>query len=176
MYLLYFLLLTLSIYFLLFLLFLFFFLLLIFYTFYQFSFLFAYKFEKINISTFLQHLVFSTLKNTQTNSLLFLDKTFLTFYTVVKPSIYQYCSASYITTLPPSAYLPVLLSGILLDFSMGNLILRWASHLDAFSVYPFHTQLLSHAIGMTTDTPSVCPSWSSRTKDSSFQISFACDR
>ena len=23
--------------------------------------------------------------------------------------------------------------------SMGYLILRWASHLDAFSVYPFHT-------------------------------------
>ena len=59
---------------------------------------------------------------------------------------------------------------------MRYLILGGASHLDAFSVYPFHTQLLSHAIGMTTDTPSVCPSWSSRTKDSSLQISYACDR
>ena len=59
---------------------------------------------------------------------------------------------------------------------MRYLILGWASHLDAFSVYPFHTQLLSRATGATTDTPSVCPSWSSRTKDSSLQISSACDR
>ena len=59
---------------------------------------------------------------------------------------------------------------------MRYLILGWASHLDAFSVYPFHTQLLSRATGVTTDTPSVCPSWSSRTKDSSLQISCACDR
>ena len=59
---------------------------------------------------------------------------------------------------------------------MRYLILRWASHLDAISVYPFHTWLLSRATGVTTDTPSVCPSWSSRTKDSSSQISSACDR
>ena len=59
---------------------------------------------------------------------------------------------------------------------VGYLILGWASHLDAFSVYPFHTWLLSRATGVTTDKPSVCPSWSSRTKDSSLQISSACDR
>ena len=35
---------------------------------------------------------------------------------------------------------------------MGYLILRGASRLDAFSVYPFQTWLLGHAIGMTTDT------------------------
>ena len=56
---------------------------------------------------------------------------------------------------------------------MGYLILRGASRLDAFSVYPFPTWLLSHAIGMTTDTPEVSPSRSSRTKDSSSQISSA---
>ena len=64
----------------------------------------------------------------------------------------------------------------LLDYSMRYLILWRVSHLDAFSVYPFQTWLLSYATGVTTDAPSVCPSWSSRTKDSSTQISYACDR
>ena len=59
---------------------------------------------------------------------------------------------------------------------MGYLILEWASHLDAFSVYPFHTWLHSYALGNTTVAPSVCPSWSSRTRDRSPQISYACDR
>ena len=59
---------------------------------------------------------------------------------------------------------------------VGYLILGWASHLDAFSVYPFHTQLHSYATGVTTVAPSVCSSWSSRTKDNSLQISCACDR
>ncbi|RGI33655.1 hypothetical protein DXB91_12990 [Coprococcus sp. OM06-34AC] len=56
---------------------------------------------------------------------------------------------------------------------MGYLILRGASRLDAFSVYPCQTWLLCHAFGKTTDTPEVCPSRSSRTKDSSSQISYA---
>ena len=55
----------------------------------------------------------------------------------------------------------------------GYLILRGASRLDAFSVYPFPTWLLGHALGRTTDTPEVSPSRSSRTKDSSSQISYA---
>ena len=58
-------------------------------------------------------------------------------------------------------------------FRMGYLILRGASRLDAFSVYPFPTWLLGHALGRTTDTPEVSPSRSSRTKDSSSQISYA---
>ena len=58
-------------------------------------------------------------------------------------------------------------------FRMGYLILRGASRLDAFSVYPFQTWLLCYAIGMTTDTPAVRPARSSRTKASSFQISYA---
>ena len=110
-------------------------------------------------------LSFSTLKNTQKK---------VNF--VVKPSIYQYWSAQYVTILTPPTYQPHSLHGILLPYGMRYLILRWASHLDAFSVYPIETQLLSRAIGMTTDTPSVSPSWSSRTKDSSSQISYACDR
>ena len=58
-------------------------------------------------------------------------------------------------------------------FRMGYLILRGASRLDAFSVYPVQTWLLCHAVGTTTDTPVVRPSRSSRTKDSSSQISYA---
>ena len=58
-------------------------------------------------------------------------------------------------------------------FRMGYLILRGASRLDAFSVYPVQTWLLCHGIGMPTDAPAVCPSRSSRTKDSSSQISYA---
>ena len=58
-------------------------------------------------------------------------------------------------------------------FRMGHLILRGASRLDAFSVYPFWTWLLCHASGNAADTPAVRPSRSSRTKDSSSQISYA---
>ena len=58
-------------------------------------------------------------------------------------------------------------------FRMGSLILRPASRLDAFSVYPLLTWLLCHASGQTTDPPAVSPSRSSRTKDSSSQTSYA---
>ena len=61
------------------------------------------------------------------------------------------------------------------SFRMGDLILRSASRLDAFSVYPIRTWLPSCAIGTTTDSPLVRPSRSSRTKDSSSQISCAHD-
>ena len=57
--------------------------------------------------------------------------------------------------------------------SHGYLILRGASRLDAFSVYPFRTWLPGCAIDMTTGAPAVRPSRSSRTKDSSSQISSA---
>ena len=61
------------------------------------------------------------------------------------------------------------------SFRMGDLILRSASRLDAFSVYPIRTWLPSCAVGTTTDSPLVRPSRSSRTKDSSSQISCAHD-
>ena len=82
-------------------------------------------------------------------------------------------SAEHIAVLTPHSYLPRSLQGVLL-ISEGYLILRGASRLDAFSVYPFLTWLLCHAPGGTTDTPVVRPSRSSRTKDSSSQISSAC--
>ena len=61
-------------------------------------------------------------------------------------------------------------------FRMGNLVLKWASRLDAFSVYPVRTWLPCYALGRTTGAPAVRPSRSSRTKDSSPQISYAHDR
>ena len=73
-------------------------------------------------------------------------------------------------------YQPHSLRGVLLPEGMGNLILWGASRLDAFSVYPVRTWLLGHAVGTTTDAPLVRPSRSSRTKDSSTQISSAYDR
>ena len=60
-----------------------------------------------------------------------------------------------------------------LTFLPGDLILRGASRLDAFSVYPSPSWLPSRAIGMTTGPPADGPSRSSRTKDSSSQISHA---
>ena len=61
----------------------------------------------------------------------------------------------------------------LIGFLQGYLILRGASRLDAFSVYPFQTWLLCYAFGKTTDEPEVRPARSSRTKASSSQISYA---
>ena len=58
---------------------------------------------------------------------------------------------------------------------VGNLISGWASRLDAFSAYPVRTWLPSCALGKTTGAPEVRPSRSSRTKDSSPQISYARD-
>ena len=74
--------------------------------------------------------------------------------------------------LPPLPYLPCSLQGVLLP-KEGYLILRGASRLDAFSVYPFPAWLLCYAFGKTTDPPAASPSRSSRTKDSSSQISYA---
>ena len=47
--------------------------------------------------------------------------------------------SSYITTFILDAYQTVSLTVTLLTFVMRILILRWASHLDAFSGYPLHT-------------------------------------
>ena len=81
-------------------------------------------------------------------------------------------SAEHIAVLTPHSYLPRSLQGVLL-ISEGYLILRGASRLDAFSVYPFPTWLPGRVLGSTTGTPEVSPPRSSRTKDSSSQISYA---
>src|SRR5665647_1495797 len=67
------------------------------------------------------------------------------------------------------------LMGSYLLNGVGELILRLASRLDAFSAYPFQTWLPSYASGETTGTLAVCPSRSSRTRDRSSQFSCACD-
>jgi len=58
---------------------------------------------------------------------------------------------------------------------VADLILGLASHLDAFSAYPGQTWLPSGADGTTTGTLEVCPSRSSRTRESSPQICYAHD-
>jgi len=55
----------------------------------------------------------------------------------------------------------------------GILILRRASHLDAFSGYHCPTWLPGDAVGTTTGTPAVGPARSSRTRASPSQNSFA---
>ena len=57
----------------------------------------------------------------------------------------------------------------------GVLFLRWASRLDAFSVYPIRTSLLCYAVGTTTVAPVVRPFRSSRTRNSSSHDSYAHD-
>ena len=65
--------------------------------------------------------------------------------------------------------------GSYLLLAVAILFSRWASRLDAFSVYPFRTSLPSCALGSTTVAPEVRPSRSSRTRDSSCQNSCAHD-
>jgi hypothetical protein len=57
---------------------------------------------------------------------------------------------------------------------VGNLILERASHLDAFSAYPFRRSLTSSALGRTTGTRELRPSRSSRTRDSFPQVPSGC--
>ena len=52
---------------------------------------------------------------------------------------------------------------------MGSLILRWASHLDAFSGYPLRSSLPGPATGVTTGTRALRPPRSSRTRGSPSQ-------
>jgi hypothetical protein len=67
----------------------------------------------------------------------------------------------------------VVCEGPYLIESVGDLISRRASHLDAFSAYPFRTWPTSRAAGATTGTPEVRPPRSSRTRGSSSQVSCA---
>ena len=55
--------------------------------------------------------------------------------------------------------------------SLGDLVSRGVSRLDAFSGYPVRTWLPCTAAGATTGPPVVRPSRSSRTRDSSSQVS-----
>ncbi len=66
-------------------------------------------------------------------------------------------------------------TALLSAYTLGVLISRGASHLDAFSGYPFPTSLPGTAPGGTTGTRGVGPSRSSRTRDGSSQHSNAHD-
>ena len=57
---------------------------------------------------------------------------------------------------------------------VARFILKRASHLDAFSGYPFRRSLTSNALGRTTGTRELRPSRSSRTRDSLPQSSCEC--
>ena len=84
-------------------------------------------------------------------------------------------ASSHVTMLSPLTYLPCRLQGVLLACAMAVFFLRWASRLDAFSVYPVRTSLPCYAVGRTTVSPEVRPSRSSRTRDSSCHNSCAHD-
>ena len=58
----------------------------------------------------------------------------------------------------------------------GNLVLKRASRLDAFSAYPFPTWLPDDAPSGTAGTPEVGPPQSSRTRGDSPQVSYAHGR
>ena len=58
----------------------------------------------------------------------------------------------------------------------GNLVLKRASRLDAFSAYPFPTWLPGDAPSGTAGTPAVGPPQSSRTRGDPSQVSYAHGR
>ena len=80
----------------------------------------------------------------------------------------------YVTAFTPLTYHLVVFQGSYF-FRMGYLFLRWASRLDAFSVYPVRISLPSCALGRTTVAPVMRPLRSSRTRSSSSHVSFAHD-
>ena len=85
-------------------------------------------------------------------------------------------STAQLKGLPPLHLRPInqlVLLGSYPVIPVGDLILGWASHLDAFSAYPFRTWLPGGALGRTTGALAVRPTRSSRTEVSSPQISCA---
>ena len=84
-------------------------------------------------------------------------------------------ASSHVAVFTPLTYLPVVFRGSYSFKTMGVLISRWASRLDAFSVYPIRTSLPCCALGRTTVAPVVRPFRSSRTRNSSSHDSHAHD-
>ncbi len=115
-----------------------------------------------------EDLSYCTLK-TEHESLIF--KTFFSSYLWLSLRPISKCQ---LNTLLCLHLIPIYLVVFKGSYLLGYLILRGASRLDAFSVYPVRTWLPCHGPGRPTGTPAVRPSRSSRTKDSSSQISYAC--
>ena len=80
----------------------------------------------------------------------------------------------YVTAFTPLTYLLVVFQGSYF-FRMGYFFLRWASRLDAFSVYPLRISLPSCALGRTTVAPVMRSLRSSRPRSNSSHVSFAHD-
>ena len=99
----------------------------------------------------------------------FFSSSFMNFWLSPRP-----ISKCQLSTLLHLHLIPIYLVVFKGSYLLGYLILRGASRLDAFSVYPVRTWLPCHGSGKPTGTPAVRPSRSSRTKDSSSQISYAC--
>ena len=83
-------------------------------------------------------------------------------------------STARLRTLPPVHLPPIYV--VVCNDPKGDLILRLASCLDAFSTYPYPTRLPGRAPGGTTGWPEVGPTRSSRTSVRSPQISCAHNR
>ena len=74
------------------------------------------------------------------------------------------------------AHRPGRLPGAFRACALGNLVLKRASRLDAFSAYPFPTWLPGDAPSGTAGTPEVGPPQSSRTRGDPSQVSYAHGR
>ena len=87
---------------------------------------------------------------------------------------FRVISTARLRTLPPVHLPPIYV--VVCNDPKGDLILRLASCLDAFSTYPYPTRLPGRAPGGTTGWPEVGPTRSSRTSVSTTQDSCAHDR
>ncbi len=87
---------------------------------------------------------------------------------------FRVISTARLRTLPPLHLPPIYV--VVCNDPHGDLILRLASRLDAFSAYPYPTRLPGSAPGGTTGAPEVGPTRSSRTGVRATQISSAHNR
>ena len=87
---------------------------------------------------------------------------------------FRVISTARLRTSPPVHLPPI--NVVVCNDPNGDLILRLASCLDAFSTYPYPTRLPGRAPGGTTGWPEVGPTRSSRTSVRSPQISSAHNR
>ena len=87
---------------------------------------------------------------------------------------FRVISTARLRTSPPVHLPPI--DVVVFNDPKGDLILRLASCLDAFSTYPYPTRLPGRAPGGTTGWPEVGPTRSSRTSVRSPQISNAHNR
>ena len=87
---------------------------------------------------------------------------------------FRVISTARLRTSPPVHLPPI--NVVVCNDPNGDLILRLASCLDAFSTYPYPTRLPGRAPGGTTGVPEVGPTRSSRTSVRATQISNAHNR